>query len=83
MVGGTIMKIIDFPINHNHIQARVDNFKEWLYQLDEEQLDSLMLDIEQYLLDAASNLENDEFDSTAPLQAAIKVSESRWWIAQI
>jgi len=77
------MELLNFPINHNHIQNRVDNFKDWLYQLTPEQLDSLMCDIEQYLLDAAANLENDDQDSMDAVQAAVRVSESRWWIAHL
>jgi hypothetical protein len=77
------MELLEFPINHNHIQNRVDGFHEWLNQLSPEQLDSVMCDIEQYLLNAAANLENDELDPTDAIQAAVRVSESRWWIAHL
>lgn len=76
------MKLLDIPINHNHIQARVDGFKDWLNQLNQEQLEAILIDIEQYLLDCATSEEENDNDSYAPVQAAIKISESRWWIAQ-
>lgn len=77
------MDILEFPINHNHIQGRVDNFREWLYQLDAEQLDSILCDIEQYLLDACDNLETNEADPYHAIQAAVRISESRWWVAHL
>jgi hypothetical protein len=76
------MKILELPVNHNHLQARVDGFVDWLYQLDSDQMDSLLCDIEQYLYDFSANRENNDEDPTMITQAAIKVSESRWWLSQ-
>lgn len=77
------MELLDFPINHNHIQNRVDGFKEWLYQLDYEQVEDILADIEQYLLDCADAMEINELDCTVPMNAAARISEARWWVFQI
>lgn len=77
------MELLEFPITHNHIQNRVDGFKDWLYQLDTEQLESIMCDIEQYLLDTAANMENQEIDPMEAIQAAARISESRWWVVHL
>lgn len=77
------MELLEFPIGHNHIQNRVDSFKDWLYQLDYEQLESITCDIEQYLLDHVVNLEDNDEDPSAAIQAAVRISEARWWIAHL
>jgi hypothetical protein len=60
----------------------VNETDTWLYQLDSDQMDSLLCDIEQYLYDFSANRENNDEDPTMITQAAIKVSESRWWLSQ-
>jgi hypothetical protein len=81
--GVSIMKILECPINHNHIQARVDSFKDWLYQLNYEQLEAVTCDIEQYLLDEVVKIDDIGEDPSAAIQAAVRISEARWWIAHL
>ena len=77
------MELLEFPVSHNHIQNRVESFRDWLYQLDYEQLEAITCDIEQYLLDRVVNLEDNDEDPSAAIQAAVRISEARWWIAHL